>query len=125
MAKGILWAVVLNPDELLSAVPPRFERIDAHHVTLRFGIELGPYEPLAGQTFRARVWSEAWDDEIQAVEVELPEALSRLSDSAHPHVTISREPEVPAKRSGRLLERPAHTRQVALTLELRVEPKPW
>jgi hypothetical protein len=125
MARGVLWATLTNPQALLEAVSPRFAEVEAHHLTLRFGVDLEPYRHVIGKQFEGRVICEAWDDAIQAVQVELPADIAELCENEHPHVTVSHREGIPAKRSNPLLANPPHSRPVALTLGFKVETEPW
>lgn len=125
MIKGILWAVVRNREALDAAVPPRFARHEAHHLTLAFGVDLAPYRAAIGRRFQATATAEAWDDEVQAVRVALPPELAALCQNAHPHVTISRRPDTPAKRANAMLEAPPNERPLSLGLELEIGCERW
>lgn len=125
MSKGILWALVRNREALDETVPPRFARHEAHHLTLRFGVDLTPYRALLGRRFQATVTAEAWNEEIQAVRVALPPELAALCENTHPHVTISRQPDTPAKRANALLEAPPNERQLSLELALEIGCERW
>ncbi len=69
--QGILWAIVQNLD-LLSKVPPRFEMVQCHHITLQYGAELEAWSYLVGYEFEAIATSECWNNQIQALRVTLP-----------------------------------------------------
>lgn len=125
MPRGILWARIEKPELLLANVPPRFEKVEAHHLTLRFGVELTPYQSLVGKRFSARLVAEAWDERIQAVRVELPQEAEPWCENLHPHVTISHAEGVQPKLSSILLEAPPHQQELDLTLEFRVEASNW
>ena len=125
MSKGILWALVLDRKALDQAVPARFGRHEAHHLTLRFGVDLAPYAALLGRRFQAAATAEAWDDEVQAIRVALPAELAALCDNAHPHVTISRRPDTPAKRANQMLEAPPNERPLSFELALEIGCERW
>jgi hypothetical protein len=125
LPKGILWALVRDCEALLERVPARFDTVRAHHVTLRFGADLGPYQRLMGRVFEARVTAEAWNDVVQAVRVELPPPFDRICENLHPHVTISTRGETPAKASKPLLEAPARTRPLDFAIRLKVDAERW
>jgi hypothetical protein len=122
--KGILMATV-DQSAVLAMAPPRYELVAAHHLTLRFRVSAQPYQAWLGQTFTARVTGEAWNDDIQALRVALPEAIAALCENAHPHVTVSHRPGVTPKRSNAMLEAPAHVRPLDAELAFEVTWQPF
>ena len=117
--KGILMAKAPKA-VLLDEVAPRYAEVDADHVTLRFKVAEREVSHWVGRAFKARVTGEAWNDEIQAVRVELPYDLAQLCENDHPHITISRRPGVGAKHSNAMLEAPAHEAPLEFELDFRV-----
>lgn len=122
--KGILMAMVVK-EAVLAVAPARYEVVAAHHLTLRFRVSAQPYQAWLGKTFTARVTLEAWNDDIQALRVALPEAIAALCENAHPHITVSHRPGVTPKRSNAMLEAPAHERALDAELAFEVAWQPF
>lgn len=122
--KGMLWAVA-SREQVLAIAPARYEEIYADHVTLQFRVSRSECRPWLGRTFTAPVTAEAWDDEIQALRVQLPDELRALCDKAHPHVTVSARQFVRPKQSNQLLEAPANERRLNASLEFKIEWRPF
>ena len=122
--KGILMARAERA-AVLAIAPAHFETVDADHVTLRFKVGPQPYRRWLHQRFTGRVTAEAWNDEIQALRVALPEPFAGLCESAHPHITLSRRAGVAPKRSNALLEDPANERALDAELEFEVVFQPF
>lgn len=122
--KGILMATVVK-EAVLAVAPPRYELVAAHHLTLRFRVSAQPYQAWIGQTCTARVTGEAWNDDIQAIRVTLPEAIAALCENAHPHVTVSYRTGVTPKRSNAMLAAPAHERALDAELAFEVAWQPF
>jgi hypothetical protein len=74
---------------LLSAVPPRYSIVNHLHCTLQFACKYGDIEKLIGIPDQIKAVCQVWDDECQAVRVQISEDLRRVCAIAHPHVTIS------------------------------------
>lgn len=122
--KGMLWAVAPK-EAVLAVAPARFEEVYADHVTLRFKVGEAPYQPWIGRRFQAAVTAEAWNDDIQAIRVELPADVRPLCENEHPHVTVSARRGVSPKKSNALLEAPAHEAPLAAELSFEIVWKPF
>lgn len=120
---GILWAVC-DEQAVLEAVPAAYERVFAHHVTFQYGVDLTPeLEALLGTEFTATATAVAWDEDIQALVVELPTELRELCTNANPHITVSSRDGVPPVRSNDMLVGRHERRELDLKLVLRFEFK--
>jgi hypothetical protein len=122
--KGMLWAVVAR-EQVLALVPARYEEVYADHVTLQFRVERKAFKQWLGKTFTAPITAEAWDDDIQALRVALPEDVRALCEKAHPHVTVSARKFVSPKQSNVLLEKPANERALEAELVFTIEWRPF
>jgi hypothetical protein len=76
-------------ETLLSLALPRYSIVEHFHCTLQFACKYDDVKEVLGIPGQIRVISHVWDDECQAVRVEIPEAYQRVCATAHPHVTIS------------------------------------
>ncbi len=101
--KGVFWAKLTDPRQLLDRVDPRFERIFADHVTLQPKVELtAAMQRLLGRKTRAHVRADAWNDHVQALEVVLEPEIAALCVNEHPHITVSSD-GTPPKRANDML----------------------
>lgn len=100
--KGILWAVA--PQEAILAIhAPLFtERVFAHHVTLAFGVTEEEVAEHIGKRFTGAVTAMAWNNDIQALRVELPADIAPLCGNNDPHITVSSNGVPPVKSNDML-----------------------
>lgn len=83
MTKGILWAVVQTP----LIIPQRYSVGNPHHCTLEFGIHRENWINWIDKEFEATTLYEAWNGNIQAVAIQLPDCIP--CQNKHPHVSVS------------------------------------
>lgn len=122
--KGNFWAKLVDRRQLLDRIDPRYWQLFADHVTLRPKVELTPeLKRLVGRKTRARVRAVAWDEHVQAAEVELEPAIAALCVNDHPHVTISSDGTPPRHSNAMLASRhQAAPCDFWIDLELQFEP---
>jgi len=97
MTVPILWAVLLEP----LAIAPRFEIVQAHHITLVYGANPEEWAHLLGSEFAVRIVAEAWNERIQALRLQLPQGIP--CTNAIPHITVSHLREVEPVESNTML----------------------
>ena len=114
----------LPPDErrrLLDAVAPRYGRVVADHVTLRFGTDAGTSLPAETE---GEVVGEADDGEgVQALVVRIGGTTER-GDGSHFHITWSLGPARSAKESNDVI-RERGWRALLSPIPIRIEPGSW
>jgi hypothetical protein len=74
---------------LLSRFPPKFEKVIAHHITLRFGVPAG--EPLPDTPKSCRVIGYSANEKIECLVVEVNGTTVR-PDGKIFHITLSLDP---------------------------------
>lgn len=106
MAKGSYWAFVLDEEsrnQLLMAVPAKFQDIITHHVTLAFGVPENAYISDGQGVVITPVW-EYFDDSLQAVVVRVEGYGLKRPDGKDFHITLSLD-----KSKGR---KPVHSNEL-------------
>ena len=122
--KGMLWAVV-DREAVLALAPARFEVVYADHLTLQFRVGKERFQRWIGKAFTAPVTAEAWDGDIQALRIALPEAVRSLCEKEHPHITVSARKGVSPKQSNDLLDDPESEQPLAAELAFRIVWRPF
>jgi hypothetical protein len=82
MSKGILWAVLRSPLEVL----PIFEKGQPHHITLFYDVDKTQYQHLINTEFEATAIANLWNKDIQAIAMLMPDNIPHKSN---PHITVS------------------------------------
>lgn len=121
-AKGILRAKV-NPHMLARLFPMRYEHGLPGFIVLRWGVFLTPYlAARLGDRHIVRVTAEAWDDDIQALRVQLPALLRELHASqGQPYLVVSARPGVPLSAARHMLAKPVGEELLDLLMEVTVD----
>ncbi len=83
MTKGILWGVV----QTAFTIPQRYPVGSPHHCTLQFGVHRENWTNWVGKEFNATTLYEAWDGNIQAVAIQLPDYIP--CQNKYPHISVS------------------------------------
>ena len=83
MTKGILWGVI----QTALIIPRRYPVGSPHHCTLQFGVHRENWIDWLGTEFQATALYEAWNGNIQAVAIQLPDYVP--CQNKHPHVSVS------------------------------------
>lgn len=83
MTKGILWGVIQSP----FIITPRYPVGNPHHCTLQFGVDRENWTHWIDKEFEATTLYEAWNGNIQAVTIQLPDYIP--CQNKHPHVSVS------------------------------------
>jgi hypothetical protein len=81
--KGILWGVIQTP----LIITPRYPAGSPHHCTLQFGVDRQGWEQWEGVEFQVTTLYEAWNGNIQAVAIQLPDYIPY--QNKHPHISVS------------------------------------
>lgn len=86
-------------DKLLTQIPPEFERVFAHHLTLKFKPDDGIRSIELGKEVKLKLIGQVVDKEIgiQAVLVEPSDEVP--TNNRNPHITISSKIGVPPVKS--------------------------
>jgi hypothetical protein len=71
MSKGILWGVIQSS----LIIPSRYPQGQPHHITLQFGVDRQDWKQWEGLELQATALYEAWNGNIQAVAVKLPDHI--------------------------------------------------
>ncbi|HEY9855349.1 MAG TPA: hypothetical protein V6D05_06390 [Stenomitos sp.] len=123
--RGIFWAKLVDRQQLLSRIDPCYRRVFADHVTLQAKTDLTPeLRRLLGRQTRAHVRGVAWDEQIQAVEVDLPPELVAWCQNDHPHITVSSD-GTPPVRSNDMLEHAHQEIPCDFWIDLELQFKPF
>lgn len=91
MSKGSYWAFVLDEtsrNALLTHIPPRFEDVICHHVTLAFGVPESAIQPVEGKLAVTPIWYVA-DDSLEAIVVHVEGYGLKRPDGKEFHITLS------------------------------------
>ncbi len=116
------WKVNTDDCEyLLRRFPPRYARIIADHVTLRFGTYAGTLLPTADS---GEVVGEADDGAgVQALVIRIDGTAER-GDGSHFHITWSLEPDREARESNDVI-RDHGWKSIASPIAVRLKPARW
>ncbi len=87
--------------QLSTDLAPLFSELQDHHVTLAFGVVADSYIDILNTIVNVRAVRVAWNDDIQAVRVELPASIP--CKNANPHVTVSHRKGVKPVASNKML----------------------
>jgi hypothetical protein len=122
MSKGILWLTI--PDQS-SPVKPRYNQAQHLHVTLKFNVTLESVKKYLDAEVRVKLVEDCWNDEIQAIKVELPGKYNTLCNNKHPHITISHKRGIKPFKSNEMLDETYQSEKINKFLKLRVEFYPF
>lgn len=105
--------------KLLGHIMPAHERIVAHHVTHEFGVEDGLLPPFVD---KVAVTHHAWDENVQAVVVEVNGRHKRPDGSIY-HITVSLAGDAKPVSSNGLLADRTNWAPLITPFEIEVTPE--
>jgi hypothetical protein len=80
---GILWGVIQSP----LIISPLYPVGSPHHTTLQFGVVRQDWKEWENLEFQATTLYEAWNGNIQAVAIQLPDHIPCRQNN--PHISVS------------------------------------
>jgi hypothetical protein len=117
--KGILWGVIQTP----LVITPRYPTGSPHHCTLQFGVEYQNWKQWEGVEFQATTLYEAWDGNIQAVAIQLPDYIP--CQNKHPHISVSWCKGISPVRSNTMLASKFEYKLLRQPVTLKIEFLEW
>jgi hypothetical protein len=116
---GILWAVIQQP--LL--IQPRYSLGQPHHITLQYGVDLTDWVHLLNIEFTANCLYEAWNDNIQAIAVKLPNHVP--CGNKQPHISVSWKQGISPVESNYMLTSKFNYKLLNLEVNCKIEFLEW
>lgn len=102
---------LVNPSQVLDKFPPKFEKIYAHHITLKFRPS-GLHGITPGKKHLLKIVGYVVDEDI-GIEACITENIEG-SQKNYPHVTISAKNGIPPKKSSIAIENAIKNNEVSL-----------
>jgi hypothetical protein len=119
MSKGILWGVIQSP----LIIPSRYSQGQPHHVTLQFGVDCDDWKQWEGLELQTTALYEAWNGNIQAVAVKLPDYIPCANK--YPHISVSWRSKVSPVESNLMLASKFNYQLLSQSIKLKIEFLEW
>jgi hypothetical protein len=117
--QGILWGVIQSP----LIIPSRYPQGQPHHVTLQFGVDRQDWKKWEGLELQTTALYEAWNGNIQAVAVKLPDYIPCANK--YPHISVSWKSGVSPVESNAMFASKFNYQLMSQVMNLKIEFLEW